>query len=113
MLSPANRLRKTKEIERVFAGRNYCRSGLLTCKTGLNNLNTVRFCFVVSKRVSNNAVVRNKLKRRLREIVRSFLPRIKNNQDYILIASPGLEVNDFNELRLVVEKVLVRARALT
>jgi ribonuclease P protein component len=107
MLPPANRLRKEKEVKRVLASKKSCKSGLLICKTALNGLATARFCFVVSKRISNKAVVRNKLKRRLRQAVTELMPRAKQGSDCVLIACPGLETKTFGELRAAVAKALV------
>ncbi len=107
MLPPANRLRKEKEIKRVLAGKKSCKSGLLICKTAPNGLETARFCFVVSKRISNKAVVRNQLKRRLRQAVAELLPRVAAGNDYVFIACPRLELKEFDGLRQDVKKVLV------
>lgn len=41
-----------------------------------------RFAFVVSKRLSKKAVVRNKVRRRLSEMIRELLPSIKGG-DYL------------------------------
>jgi len=91
MLPPANRLRKKKDIERVFVNKKYYQSGPLICKAVLNDCNTARFCFIVSKRISNKAVVRNRLKRQLRNATALFLPNIIKHYDCVLIACPGLE----------------------
>jgi ribonuclease P protein component len=107
MLPPANRLRKEKEIKRVLASKKSYKDGLLICKTAPNGFNTARFCFVVSKRISNKAVVRNKLKRRLRHAVIGLLPRVKQNVDCVLISCPGLQLKTFGELRCIIEKVLL------
>ena len=112
MLPLANRLKKKKDIERVLAGRKSSKSGLLVCKTALSDTNVARFCFVVSKRISNKAVVRNRLKRRMRDAVLALLPQIKKNCDHVLIACPGLETKDYGELALVIKKVLVFAGSL-
>ena len=47
-----------------------------------------RFGITVSKRVGN-AVVRNKLKRRLRDILRHQKKNLPSNFDFVLIAKPG------------------------
>jgi len=107
MLPPAYRLKKEKEIKRVLASKKSYRGGLLICKTAPNGFTTARFCFVVSKRISNKAVVRNKLKRRLRHLVMGSLPRIRQNFDCALIACPGLQLKTFDELRCIMEKSLV------
>jgi len=66
----------------------------------------------VSKRVSNKAVVRNRLKRRLRDAVASLMPDIVKKCDCVLIACPGLETREFDELRALVKKVFLLAGIL-
>jgi ribonuclease P protein component len=112
MLPLANRLKKKKDIDRVFANRKSSKSGPLICKAALNDLNVVRFCFVVSKRISNKAVVRNRLKRRLRDAAAKLLSRAKKDRDCVLIACPGLETKEFGELCLLMERVLFSAGVL-
>jgi ribonuclease P protein component len=41
-------------------------------------------------RASGTAVVRNRIKRRLREAWRALLPDVKRGRDYVLVARPGL-----------------------
>ena len=106
MLPPANRLRKEKEIKRALASRNGRKGGQLMCKTAENGLNTARFCFIVSKRVSNKAVIRNKLKRRLRAVVGANLARVRPGVDCAMIAYPGLEAKSYQELAMLAEKLL-------
>lgn len=59
------------------------------------------------------AVVRNKLKRRLRAAWRAVLPQVKEGQDYVLIARPGLpqavEERGFEWLEERVVEVLRKA----
>lgn len=61
------------------------------------------------------AVVRNRLKRRLREVWRSLLPELPPGRDYVLIARPGLvetvEARGHEWLRERVREVLSKERA--
>jgi ribonuclease P protein component len=63
-----------------------------------SRLNTVKIGFSVSKKIGNS-VTRNKVKRRLKEIVRELIPRIKNNYSYIIIAKPGIEDAEFQKIK--------------
>jgi ribonuclease P protein component len=112
MLPPANRLRKEKEIKRALASRNARKNGPLACKTAANDLAAARFCFVVSKRISNKAAVRNKLKRRLRAAVAALLDQARPGVDCVLIAHSGLEAKTYAEIALIVKKVLMMAGIL-
>jgi ribonuclease P protein component len=106
MLPPANRLRKEKEIKRVLASKRSCKNGLLICKTAPNGLEASRFCFVVSKKISNKAVVRNRLKRRLREAVAEIMPKANPGIDCVLLSLSGLENKEYCEVAAIVQKVL-------
>jgi ribonuclease P protein component len=59
------------------------------------------------------AVVRNKLKRRLRELFRERLPQLPQDSDYVLVARPGLaeavENRGFDWLGERVDEVLGKA----
>lgn len=64
---------------------------------------------------NGSAVVRNRIKRQLREAWRSSLPQVRLGQDYVLIARPGLaEASDqrgFDWLTERVGEVLQKAAA--
>ncbi len=54
--------------------------------------------FIVSKKVDNRAVVRNKVRRRLREAFRAMIPYLKDNVNYIVIAREVCGEANFEEL---------------
>jgi ribonuclease P protein component len=62
-----------------------------------------------------NAVVRNRIKRQLRELWRERLERVPAGRDYVLIAKPGLSeavgANGFAWLGERVDEVLSKASA--
>lgn len=49
-----------------------------------------RFGFIVSKKISLKAHIRNKVKRSLREIVRANLPQVKKGMDFVILAKTGI-----------------------
>ncbi len=112
MLPSANRLKKEKQIARARAGRRRGDRGLLVCRAAANGLGVARFCFVVSKKVSKKAVVRNKVKRRLRAAVAGLMDRILPGFDCVLAARPGLEEKNFEEISFMVQGVLMMAGLL-
>jgi ribonuclease P protein component len=65
-----------------------------------NALPYARFGFVVGRRVAANAVDRNRVRRRLREIVRR-LP-VRGGWDQLLIARKPIVGADFETIRAVV-----------
>jgi ribonuclease P protein component len=61
------------------------------------------------------AVVRNRIKRQLRDVWRALLPELSQRNDYVLIVRPGLpeavEARDFEWLRERVREVLGKSAA--
>lgn len=74
-----------------------------------NGLSLSRYGFVVSKRVGK-AVVRNRVKRLLREILRQTL--LKPGWDIVFIARPRAATANFADLRSLVLSLLARAQLL-
>ena len=89
-------------------GRSWT-NGLLVLKVIPNSLGVTRFGFSVSKRVGG-AVVRNRLKRRLRECIR--LQRIKSGWDSIIIVRREASAVDYHQLRQAVDSLLEKAKLL-
>lgn len=112
MLPEQNRLKKKKDFERVFKeGKGY-KENFLYLKIAKNDLPASRFGFVVGKKYSGKAVLRNKIKRRLREIVKTNLPSIKPGLDGVMIVLPGLLIDNFWELEDIAIKLLKKSKCL-
>ena len=90
MLSAKHRLRKKKEIDKVFKNGRSFKEGCLILKTMKNDLAFCRFAFVVSKKVSSKAVVRNKIRRKIREAVRLNWQDCQPGTDNLFIVLPAL-----------------------
>ncbi|MCK5044233.1 ribonuclease P protein component [Candidatus Parcubacteria bacterium] len=112
MLPKENRLRSKKDFDRVFREGRGLKEDFLYLKFAKNNSNFSRFGFIVSQKVSKRAVVRNRLKRALRALIRTRMPRVKKGVDIVLIAISGLENKDFWELENIVDKIFERTKIL-
>ena len=106
MLPKQNRLTNKNDFDLVFRGGKNIKGSFLVVKILKNNLKESRFGFIVSKKVSNKATVRNKIKRRLKDIAARELKDIKNSQDIVFIALSGIEKKKFSEIKEVVAKIL-------
>lgn len=104
MLPKINRLTKKKDFELVFKKGEVFKNTFLLCKTMKNNLKESRFGFVVSKKISSKAVVRNRVKRRLRQAFINNMRKFNPPIDVVVIALSGIEKKEFLEIQ---EKVVV------
>ena len=109
MLPTEQRLKNASDFMTVFStGRRWVgRAVVLTVARG--NPGNSRFGFAVSKRVGN-AVVRNLIKRRLREVLRNVT--VKPGRDVVVSARPLLADVTFKELNFEVVSLLRRAGLL-
>lgn len=72
----------------------------------------IRVGFTVSRKVGN-AVVRNRVRRRLREIAREVIPQMaRADQDYVLVGRQGAIARDYLALRAELGEALKRLKSL-
>ncbi|MDI6882921.1 MAG: ribonuclease P protein component [Patescibacteria group bacterium] len=112
MLPIKHRLTKKKDFERVFKKGKSERKGFLVLKFLKTNFPQSRIGFVVSQKVAKKAVLRNKIKRRQREIVRMNLPKLKSGYDLVILSRKGIGEKDFKETKRDVETLLKKAKLL-
>lgn len=105
-----NRLKNDKDIKTLFArGKSVfdISIGLKFCK---NKLNNSRFTVVVGTKVSKKAVIRNKIKRRIRAIIEEKLPFITGGFDVMILVKKEVIKQKYPELKDQVEHILKRAK---
>lgn len=72
---------------------------------------TLKVGFSVSKKLGK-AVVRNKTKRRLKEIFRKLIPQVNPRFNYVVIARSGAEKCSYTELQSSLVFLLTKANLL-
>lgn len=112
MLSQKYRLKKRKEFNYIFKnGKSY------SCKYLIINylptkLPELKVGFSVSKKIGN-AVVRNKVKRRLREAFKASQPNIDTNYNYIFVARKGIENISYTEIANSLNFCLIKTKLMS
>jgi ribonuclease P protein component len=105
---------RVRENERFQAirrnGRSYANSHMVLCVLP-NDLPHSRFGFSVSRRIGK-AVVRNKVKRRLREAVRLRMGQVQPGWDLVFIARNPIRDANFHEIDAACARLLRRASLL-
>ena len=112
MLPKSARLKKKKDIEKVLKTGRKFKEDFLILAIIKNHLGKIRFGFIVSQAVSKKATIRNKLKRRLRELIQAKLNKMEKGTDGIILALPGLETKDFWEIETAVNRLFQKAQIL-
>ena len=124
MLPRPNRMTRTRDFELLFPHGRFAGGAFVTLKfwrfvpdfqpRRQINSTDLKIGILVSKKVSKRAVVRNRLKRQVREVVRLLLKEGQIPIGYLLVFSIKAEAKDqeYQTLATDVRNVLVRARLI-
>ena len=111
-----NRLSRSRDFDAVYRHGRSVSTRFLTLYwfPREDGVDEPRLGLAVPK-ANGTAVVRNRVKRRLREAWRSLLPEVQTGRDYVLVVRPGLaeaaEQRGFDWLTERVGEVLHKAAA--
>ena len=112
MLPQTSRIKKKKDFETIFKNSKSFKTNLFIFKIMKNELGLSRFGFVVSKKISTKATVRNKVRRRLSEIMKAESKNIKSGIDLIIVTLSGIEKKEFSDIKYAVTDALLQARLI-
>jgi ribonuclease P protein component len=107
MLSKTHRLSKNGSFNYVYRNGTPVYGKDLTLLFVPSSSDSVRVGFSVNNKIGK-AVVRNKLKRRLRAIVGKYIPLMRGSQ-CVFVAKKGLTELSFDELADLVAKLILKA----
>lgn len=106
-----NRLRTNEDFLKVYrGGKNYWNRNL-TIYVRKNNLNYSRFGYSITKKIGNS-VVRNKVRRRMQEIVRLNFDGIKSGYDIVVIPKKNTVDIKYKELERAMLHLFKMSRLL-
>ena len=107
-----HRLRKTRDFAAARREGKSWSDRLLVLIARRTDGEHTRFGFSVSKRVGN-AVVRNRVKRRLREAARvGIMPRMEPGWDFVVIARKDASDADYRRLNRSMTRLFRRSKLL-
>ena len=104
-------MRKQREISEVFQRGKRRRGRYMDVVALPRDHGVLRYLFVTSRRVGN-AVVRNRVRRRLREAVRALRDETKPGHDIALVSFPTAASADYRELASELRRLMERAGLL-
>jgi ribonuclease P protein component len=100
VLPAAHRLRLARDITRVYRRGRYGTGNFLSIKAMKNSRPESRAAFVVSKKVSKKAVIRNRIRRRLAEILRNDWETVALGYDIVVTVHQDISMTTTDELKL-------------
>lgn len=113
MLSNQYRLRESEDFQKVFQkGKSVANRQFVVYLLPKEEEGQLRIGVSVSKKIGK-AVVRNRVKRLIREAIRHMLPQITWTGDLIIIARAPLAEMEYHELQSSLTHCLKKAKLLT
>lgn len=113
MLPARHRLRDRRAFQALYQeGQRRSSGGLTVLFRPVESGIPSQVGLVISKKVSQSAVRRNRLRRQLREILRSLCPNLKPGYRLLLIPKASLLSCSWEQLRAELQRLLQKADLL-
>jgi len=111
MLQKENRLTGKDDFQKIHSKGRFYGDEFLAIRVFSSDFDIVRLGFLVGLKVSKKAVVRNKIKRRLREIFSSLIKKnkLKKGFDIVVLVRPMIVDKHYNEIEKAIRRVLAKA----
>jgi ribonuclease P protein component len=100
------KITKTKEFDKIFKQGVAGFSPNILVKKIKNNLNSNRFGIIVSTKISPKAVIRNRVKRTIKECLRVEDKKMIQGNDYIFIAKKDIKDKKYQEVAQSIQQQL-------
>jgi ribonuclease P protein component len=104
-----NRLKKAREFQGVFARGKGFREGSLLLKVKTETEGAPKFGIVISKKAAKQAVVRNRIRRVIKEALREDIGRVQNGVQAAIIVLPGFEDKGLAAVQKNIRSLLKKA----
>lgn len=107
MLKKQNRLAKVEGVQgKIFSSK------LFSIKVSKDILTEPKFAFVVSKKISKSAVVRNRTKRVLQKAIEEILEKISKENKVVIYSKKELDFKQKEEVQESIIEVFKKAEIL-
>ncbi len=105
-------IKTSADFQRVRGGARWATANFVIetrpRPAGGDNASCPRFGFTITRKLGN-AVIRNRIKRRLKEAIRTTdTTLIKADHDYVVVARSGVLDQDFSDIKGEIEAALTR-----
>jgi len=98
MLPREYKLKRDNDFKKVFKQGKYYRGNFIGIKFLRNSLESNQFAFIVSLKISKKAVIRNKIRRQLEEVVRLNFDQIKKGFNIVVMVDPQIIKEDYQKI---------------
>ena len=114
MLSKENRLARKDDFGKIHKRGKFYGDEFLAIRVLANNLDATRVGFLVGLKISKKAVIRNKVRRRLREVFGLLIKenKLKKGCDIIVLVRPLIINKSYAEIEKAVSIVLKKANLI-
>ena len=111
MLKRVNRLKKRYQFNYVYKSGEHFSGEHMVLYVASSKTKNIKVGLAVTKKVGH-AVVRNKVRRRLREIIKKQVPILKQNNNIIVVARDNITEASFEKLSNEFLKLLKKANLI-
>lgn len=105
MLAKEYRLTKNNDFARVAQRGKAVFGREISLKWIKNDLDHSRFGIVVSLKIDKRAAVRNRVKRRIRAILKKHLSEFVSGYDFLFLTQPMVKMLDYHGIEAVILKI--------
>ncbi len=112
MLAKKHKLTLQTDFKRVYSYKHVIHTKHFAVYKAPNNLKNSRFSLIVANKVSKKAVDRNRIRRRMRQVILRQLENIPTTLDIIISAKPAILPLDFKDTEQALIRALNKAKLL-
>lgn len=99
MLAKKYRLARNKDFARISRQGKAVFGRELSLKWIKNDLPYSRFGIIVSLKVDKKANVRNRIKRRIRAVLKEYLTQFVRGYDFLILTRTGIKELDYHQIK--------------